>query len=265
MKTVIITGAASGIGAALAREYSKKKVNLVLADTNIEQLEILVSEFSRVRYLCIKTDIAKEEDCRFLIEKTIEMFETIDVLVNNAGISMRAMFGDLKLSVFHELMDVNFWGTVYCTKFALPYLLQSQGSVAGVISIAGHIGLPGRTAYSASKFAMRGFLDTLRSEYQPKGLHVLVAAPSFVNSNIRKTARIADGSFQGETPINEEKAIPAEIVAQKIIQGIEKRKRSLILGFSQGKLPVFLSKIVPQFVDNQCYKLMRKEQNTPVK
>jgi short-subunit dehydrogenase len=96
-------------------------------------------------------------------------------------------------------------------------------------------------------------------------LHVFVIAPSFVNSNIRKTARLADGNFQGETPINEEKAIPAQVVARKIIKGIEKRKRSQIIGFSQGKLPVFLSKILPQFVDNQCYNLMKKENNTPVK
>jgi len=265
MSTIIITGAASGIGAALAREYSKRAVNLVLADINFEQLQILEKELDNTNMLCVKTDIAKEEDCKNLIEASVAKFGTINVLINNAGISMRAMFGDVKLSVMHELMNINFWGSVYCTKFALPYLLQSKGSVVGVVSIAGYIGLPGRTAYSASKFAMRGFLDTLRSEYQSKGLHVFVVAPSFVSSNIRKTARIADGSMQGKTPINEEKAIPAKVVAKKIIKGIDERKRSQIIGFSEGKLPVFLSRIVPQFVDNQCYKLMSKEEDTPVK
>jgi len=265
MKTIIITGAASGIGAALAREYSNQPANLVLADINLEQLQITANKLNSINVLCIKANVAKEEDCKNLIEKAVEKFGAIHVLINNAGISMRAMFGEVELSVLHELMNVNFWGTVYCTKFALPYLLQSKGSVVGVISIAGHIGLPGRTAYSASKFAIRGFLNTLRSEYQLQGLHVFVIAPSFVNSNIRKTARLADGSLQGETPINEEKAIPAKVVAEKIIKGIEKRKRSQILGFFQGKLTVFVSKIFPQFVDNQCHKLMAKEQNTPVK
>jgi short-subunit dehydrogenase len=265
MKTIIITGAASGIGAALAREYAKQPVNLVLADVNFEPLQVVVEELHHLNVLCVKTDLTKEEDCKNLIEKTVEKFGNIHVLINNAGISMRAMFGETQLSVLHELMNVNFWGAVYCTKFALPYLLQSKGSVVGVISIAGHIGLPGRTAYSASKFALRGFLDTLRSEYQRKGLHVFVVAPSFVSSNIRKTARLDDGSLQRNTPINEDKAIPAKKKKKKIIKGIEKRKRSQIIGFSQGRLPVLLSKIMPQFVDNNCYKLMAKEQNTPVK
>ena len=178
-KIVVITGASSGIGQALAREYASRGYRLSLAARRIEKLEALKAEFSQNEILCIQTDVSSEEDCKNLIEKTVERFGGIDILINNAGISMRALFEDMDLEVMKRLMDVNFYGTVYCTKFALPYLLESKGSLVGVISIAGHVGLPARSAYSASKFAIRGFLDTIRIENLYKGLHVLVAAPGF--------------------------------------------------------------------------------------
>ena len=106
----------------------------------------------------VRTDVSKEEDCRNLINKTVEKYGTINILVNNAGISMRALFNDVDLKVLHTLMNVNFWGTVYCTKYALPYLIANKGSLVGVSSVAGFHGLPGRAGYSASKFAMQGFL-----------------------------------------------------------------------------------------------------------
>lgn len=163
-KVVIITGASSGIGKALAYEFAGRGAKLVLAARNIQKLNEIKADLSSIKILSIKTDVSKEEDCRNLVEKTIEKWGRVDVLINNAGISMRALFADMNLDVMRRLMDVNFWGTVYCTKYALPYILEQRGSVVGVISIAGYIGLPGRTAYSASKFAIRGFLDTLRVE-----------------------------------------------------------------------------------------------------
>src|SRR5690606_17675114 len=131
---------------------------------------------------------------------------------------------------------------VYCTKYALPHIIDVKGSIVGIISIAGHIGLPGRTGYSASKFAVRGFLDTVRCENQKKGLHVLVAAPGFTSSNIRNSALTADGSKQGETPRDESKMMPAEVAARKIIRAIKRKNDSLILTFWEGKFTVFLNK-----------------------
>ena len=151
-----------------------------------------------------------EEDCRNLIEHAVARFGRIDILVNNAGISMRAMFKDLDLNVIRRLMDVNFWGTVYCTKYALPHILKTEGSVVGVISIAGFKGLPARTGYSASKFAIYGFLDTLRVEHLKDNLHVMIFAPGFTASNIRESALVADGSHQGETPRDENKMMTAQ-------------------------------------------------------
>ena len=178
---------------------------------------------------------------------------------------MRALFEDLELDVIRRLMDVNFWGTVYCTKYALPYLLQTKGSLVGIISVAGFLGLPGRTGYSASKFAVRGFLNTLRVENLKKGLHVLVAAPGFTASNIRKTALVADGSQQGDSPRAESKMMSAERCAQIIVNGVVKRKREIIMTLVEGKISVFLSKWFPSLLDKLAYGHMAKEPNSPFK
>jgi short-subunit dehydrogenase len=262
-KVVIITGASSGIGKALAKGFAAKGSKLVLAARRIENLKELEKEFPGVEIESVETDVSKEEDCRRLIEKSVARFGKIDVLINNAGISMRAIFEKVDLSVLKRLMDVNFWGTVYCTKFALPYLLETRGSVVGIISIAGHVGLPGRMGYSASKFAVRGFLDTLRIENLNKGLHVLVAAPGFTASEVRKVALTSDGSTQGETPRNEDKMMTAEDCAKHIYKAVIKRKRQLILTFFEGKLTVFLNKFFPKLMDKLTYNHMAKEPDSP--
>ena len=264
-KVVIITGASSGIGKALAKEYFSRGARLSLGARRKDQLEALKSELNSSDILCVETDVANQDDCKRLIDFTIEKFGRIDVLINNAGISMRALFKDMDIEVMHRLMNVNFYGTVYCTKYALPYLIESKGSLVGVISIAGHVGLPGRTAYSASKFAVRGFLDTIRIEHLNSGLHVLVAAPGFTASEVRKVALTADGSPQGETPRNEEAMMSAETCAHHIAEAVMKRKRELILTFIEGKLTVFLGKFFPSLLDKLTYNHMAKEPDSPLK
>jgi len=264
-KVVVITGASSGIGRALARKFASKGAILSLGARRIELLEELKDELPETEILIQKTDVSIEEDCKNLIEATVKRFGQIDVLINNAGISMRAIFEDVDLKVIKQLMDVNFYGTVYCSKYALPYLLKTKGSLVGVISIAGFVGLPGRTGYSASKFAIRGFLDTLRIENLKKGLHVLVAAPGFTASEVRKVALSGNGSQQGETPRNEEKMMTAEECAYHIVKAVEKRKRQLILTFTEGKMTVFLGKFFPSLLDKLTYSHMAKEPNSPFK
>lgn len=264
-KVVIITGASSGIGRALAKEFAAKGAKLSLGARRTEMLEKLKSELQDTEILITPTDVSKEADCKALIEKTIQHYGQIDVMINNAGISMRSLFEEVELDVIRQLMDVNFYGTVYCSKYALPYLLKTKGSLVGVISIAGFVGLPGRTGYSASKFAIRGFLDTVRIENMKKGLHVLVAAPGFTASEVRKVALTSDGTQQGETPRNEEKMMSAEECAHHIIKAIEKRKRELILTFVEGKLTVFLGKFFPSLLDKLTYSHMAKEPNSPFK
>ena len=258
-KVVIITGASSGIGKALALEYAIRGAHVVMAARNEERLRQAASEVSAigVKALAVVADVSVEADCKALINKSIKEFSGIDVLINNAGISMRALFADADLDVIRQLMDINFWGTVYCTKYALPHLLETKGSVVGISSIAGYKGLPGRTGYSASKFAMHGFLETLRIENMKKDLHVLIACPGFTASNIRNTALNEKGMMQGESPRDETKMMPAEEVATHIANAVLKRKDRLTLTF-QGKLTVILNKLFPKFMDKQVYNYIIK-------
>ena len=271
-KVIIVTGASSGIGLASVRNFASLGAKVVLAARSIDKLEKIAEELnnryaahgSQLTAHCIKTDVTKEEDCKNLIEKTIERFGKIDILVNNAGISMRAVFKDLDLNVMRSLMDTNFWGTVYCTKYALPYLLESKGTVVGVISTAGYVGLPARTAYSASKFAVRGFLETLRIEHLYDGLNVLVFAPGFTASNIRNVALTADGSPQGETPRDEEKMMSAERVARILARGIMRKRAQMVLT-PLGKATLFASRNLPRVTDRVEYRMMSNEPNSPLK
>jgi short-subunit dehydrogenase len=266
-KIVVITGASSGIGKALAFEFGAKGAIVVLAARNLEKLQEIVSDLNKRGFqaLAVQTDVTIESDCCELVEKTLEKYGRIDVLINNAGISMRSLFIDLQLDVMRRLMDTNYWGTVYCSKFAMPHLITSGGSLVGVISIGGYIGMPGRSAYAASKFAVRGFLDTVRVENRKTGLHVLVVAPGFTSSNIRRAALLADGSLQGETPRDENHMMSAEAVAAYIYKAVVKKKRQLILTFVQGKLTVFLGKFFPKFLDKQIYNTFAKEPDSPLK
>jgi dehydrogenase/reductase SDR family member 7B len=263
-KAVIITGASSGIGKACAIAFAKAGCNISLGARNTEALKEVAAECEAigVKTLIIPTDVVVEADCRNLIEKTAEKFGRIDILVNNAGISMRAILEDIELDVLRKVMDVNFWGAVYCTKFALPYLLKSKGSVVGISSIAGFVGLPGRCGYSASKFALNGFLESVRSENLQKDLHVLIAAPGFTASNIRNTALTHDGKTQSESPRDEAKMMPAEVVAEEIVKAVSKRKNTLILT-SQGKMTVLMKKIFPGWLAKQVFVHMRKEPGSP--
>ena len=264
-KVIIITGASSGIGLAAANLFVSLNAKVVMAARSVEKLEDIRKDMpDPEKVLCVKTDVTVEEDCKNLIQKTIETFGHIDILVNNAGISMRAKFVDLDLDVIKRLMDTNFWGTVYCTKYALPYLLESKGSVVGVISTAGYLGLPGRTGYSASKFAIRGFLDTLRVEHRYDGLHVMVFAPGFTASNIRSKALLADGTPQGMTPRDEKKMMTAERVAQRLAYGLRFRKNEMLLT-PVGKITKFFTFAMPNFSEWCEYKLMAKEPESPIK
>jgi short-subunit dehydrogenase len=264
-KVVVITGASSGIGKALAEKYATEGWNLVLAARRLELMHEIEKQYPEVNFLLVKTDVTSEVDCKNLIDRTIEEFGRIDILINNAGISMRALLDNVDLQVIRKVMDVNFWGTVYCTKYAIPYLLASKGSLVGVISVGGYVGLPGRSGYSASKFAVRGFLDSVRIENRRSGLHVLVAAPGFTTSEIRKHALLADGSLQGATPRDETKMMSAEKCARRIYGAVKRRRRKLILKLIDGKATVLVAKLWADLVDGFIYRTFAKEPNSPLK
>lgn len=266
-KTVIITGASSGIGLECAGAFARQGANLVLAARRYVDLCAIAQSLEKahgVRAVAVQCDVANEADCRSLVEQAVVTFGGIDILVNNAGISMRALFADLDLDVLRRLMDVNFWGTVYCTKYAMAELLRSTGSVVAVSSIAGYRGLPGRTGYSASKFAIHGFMESLRVENLRTGLHVMIACPGFTASGIRATALDATGEAHGETSMDEGKMMTAGEVANRIVWGVISRKRTVVMT-RQGKLAVLMNKLLPAWVDKQVYRLFAKEKNPLVK
>lgn len=265
-KVVVITGASSGIGRAMAEVYAAEGARVVLAARSAEQLQAITEAICSAGGSAVwcQTDVVSEEDCKRLIDKAVEAYGGIDVMICNAGLSMRALFDDVDLKVLHRLMDVNFWGTVNCTKYALPWLQKSQGSLVGISSVAGLHGLPGRTGYSASKFAMTGFLETVRIENLKKGLHVMVACPGFTASNVRFSALTADGSQQGATPRKEENMMTAEEVARIVRRGILKRKRLCLMEI-EGRATHFVKKFAPGFLDKMFYKVMAKEPDSPLK
>jgi len=263
-KIVIVTGASSGIGKACAFAFAKRGCNVMLAARDEKKLEEITNQIRMLggtAAFC-KTDVSIETDCEQLINETIRQFGGINILINNAGISMRAVFADVDLNVLKQLMAINFWGTVYCTKYAMKEILKNKGSIVGISSIAGYQGLPGRTGYSSSKFAMNGFLSALRVENLKKDIHVMIVCPGYTTSNIRNTALNKEGKQQGETPFDESKLMSAEAVAEEIVRGVVKRKRTIILT-TQGKLTVFLGKLFPRFIDRMAYKVVSKERDSP--
>lgn len=265
-KVVIITGATSGIGEACALVFGKEGAKIVITGRNQEKLDSSSKQLKElgIEVLPILANAASESDNRLITEKTLALFGRIDILINNAGISMRALFQDVDLEVFRKVIDTNFWGTVYATKFCLPAILESNGSIIGISSINGYRGTPARTAYTASKYAMNGFFESLRTEIMNQGVHVMIVAPGFTASNIRNSALTAHGKTQGESPRDEGKMMTAEEVAVEILKATLKRKRDLILT-TQGKLAVFLNKWVPGIMDGIVFREMAKEKDSPLK
>lgn len=265
-KSVVVTGASSGIGEALARHFAELGANVVLGARSAEKLEAVAAEIRAKGGHAVgcAVDVVCEEECKALIDTAVREFGGVDVLICNAGLSMRALFDEVDLKVLHRLMDVNFWGTVNCCKYALPYLQRAHGSIVGISSVAGLHGLPGRTGYSASKYAMTGFLETLRIENLKKGLHVMVACPGFTASNVRFAALTADGSQQGETPRDEAKMMIPEEVARIVVRGIRRRKRLCLMEI-EGRATHFVKKFAPAFLDRMFYWVMAKEPDSPLK
>jgi len=263
-KVVIITGASSGIGKACAFEFAANGSKVVLAARNEDELLKVKNSIINLggEASFKKTDVRSIDDCKDLINNVVEKYGKIDILVNNAGISMRASFEDLDLQIIKEMMDTNFYGAVYCTKFALPHLLRQNGTVIGISSISGLTPLPGRTGYCASKHAIDGFFNTLRVENIGRGLNVLVVHPSFTCSNIRNSALDKNNQAQKETPRDEERMMSSQEVAQIIANAALKRKRDLILT-PQGKLVVWLYKNFPGMTDRIIYREMAKEPGSP--
>ena len=252
-KVVVITGGTEGIGRALIDALIPLGAKISTCGRNHDKLYNLQLQYANVLLHAVTCDVSNEQDCQKFIDSTLKTFGAIDILINNAGISMRALVKDADVEVIRKVMSVNFYGAVYCTKFALPAIIESKGSIVGVSSIAGYRGLPGRSAYSASKFALQGWLEALRTELFETGVNVMWVCPGFTTSNIRHAALNKEGLPQGESMMDESKMMPAAECAAHILNAIEKRKRTLVLTFN-GKRTVFLNRFFPSFTDKLVHK-----------
>jgi short-subunit dehydrogenase len=257
-KVVVITGGSDGIGKALVEAFLFLGAKVATCGRNYDKLYQLQSSHSGKPLLIHTADVSKEQECINFINTVIKNFGSIDVLINNAGVSMRALFEEAEIEALRKVVDINLWGTVNCTKYALPYITKAKGSIIGISSIAGFRGLPGRTGYSASKFAVNGFLEALRTELLQSGVNVMWVCPGFTTSNIRRAALNSKGQAHGETSMDEGKMMSAEECAQHIIKAIHKRKRTLILT-NTGKKTVWLNKLFPALADKLTYKYFFKE------
>lgn len=256
-KVVVVTGGTDGIGKALVQDLLSRGAKVSTCGRNHDKLYQLQREYASANLYVQVADVSIENDCRRLMESTVKNFGGIDVLINNAGISMRALLKEMDISVIKKVMDINFYGTVYCTKYGLSSLLERKGTIVGVSSIAGYRGLPGRSGYSASKFALRGWLESIRTELMGEGVHVMWVCPGFTTSNIRHAALNKEGSAHGDTPMDEGAMMSAETCARHILRAIERRKRTLIMTFT-GKRTVFVEKFFPGLADKLTAKFFMK-------
>ena len=266
MKTIVITGASDGIGAEMARQLAQRHgaaVALVLAARNEAALNTVASQCqaSGAAALVVPTDVSDPAQCRALIATAARAFGQIDALINNAGMSAQALFEDVKtedLGWYEDLMRINLWGSVWCTHAALPYLKQSRGRLVAVSSLAGLVGVPGRTAYSASKFAMTGFFEALRAELKTAGVSVTTAYPGVVATQIRYRGFNAAGAPAGASGLKEDDAMSVETCARLILDGMDKRAREVVMT-PKGKLGRWLKLLAPGTVESMALAALKDE------
>jgi len=257
-KVVAITGGSDGIGKALIEQLLPLGAKIATCARNQDKLYDLQLRHSTSPLHCIVADVSNYNDCQLFIDSTIKQFGGIDILINNAGIVMKSLLKDAEVEVFRKVMEINYFGTVYCTKLALGSIIERKGSIVGLASIAGYRGLPGRSGYSASKFAIIGLLEALRIELEDEGVNVMWVSPGFTRSNTRAAALNAKGEMQGQSPVNESELMSPEDCARHIIKAIEKKKRTLVLTFL-GKQTVFLTKFFPTLADKLTKRFYFKE------
>lgn len=264
MNVTLITGGSDGIGAEIARQLAARPdTALVLAGRSQQKLDAVAAQCRErgAQALCVAMDVAQEAQCRSLIDQSLQQFGRIDTLINNAGISAQALFEEVKAEDLHwyeDLMKVNLWGSVWCTHAALPHLKAARGRIVAVGSLAGLVGVPGRTAYSATKFAMTGFFEALRAELKNAGVSVTTAYPGVVATAIRHRGYNARGEPAGASGLKEDDAMSVEECARLIIEGMDGRKREVVMS-AKGKLGRFLKLLAPGVVENMALAALKDE------
>jgi NAD(P)-dependent dehydrogenase (short-subunit alcohol dehydrogenase family) len=245
-KCVVVTGAAGGMGQAFCRRFGAAGAKLGLLDLESEALRSFEKELTEQQIDCVAVacDVSKEGDCRAAISSVIESFGGIDILINNAGITHRSAFLDTDVAVYRRVMDVNYFGSLYCTKAALESLIQRQGMIITISSVAGFSPLYGRTGYSASKHALHGLFESLRTELKAQGVHVMIVCPGFTKTGIAVNALDGDGSLTNHPQSTVGRVATPDEVAESIFHAAEKNKRLLILSVV-GRLTWLVTRMAP--------------------
>jgi short-subunit dehydrogenase len=251
-QVVIVTGASAGIGRALALRLAAQGAKVSIAARRAERLEQVAAECHELggEALVITTDVSDEVQCKALVEKTIAKFGKLDMLINNAGLAASALFEDFPdLKLFHHTMEVNFYGAVYCTYYALPYLKKAHGRIVAISSLGGKAALPYNTPYNASKYAMHGFYDALRMELIQHGISITLICPSWVASEFHEAQMDKNGIPRGERgrAYYTKRTMTAERCAEITLRAAAKRRREVLM--SPGHLATWLKLIAPGLVD----------------
>ena len=251
-KVVIVTGASAGIGKSLALLLASGGAKVVIAARRAERLEQIAEQCRMFcgQVLVLPTDVSDESQCKRLIEKTIATFGRLDMLVNNAGMAASALLEDFSdLCLFKHTMDVNFYGAVYCTYYALPYLKQTRGRIVAVSSLGGKAAIPYNTPYCSSKYAMHGFYDSLRMELYQSGVSCTVVCPSWVATEFHESQLNKDGVPRGARGRGyyTKRTMTSDQCAEIVLNAAEKRRREVLMG--PGGLAVWLKVIAPGFLD----------------
>lgn len=257
-QVVIVTGASAGIGKSLALQLAKQGAKVAIAARRAERLEQVADECRALggEVLVIPTDVSDEAQCKALIEKTIAAFGRLDMLINNAGLAASALFDEFPdLRLFRQTMDVNFYGAVHCTYYALPHLKQGKGRIVAISSLGGKAALPYNTPYCASKYAMHGFYDALRMELYQHGVSCTVICPYWVVTEFHESQMNKDGVPRGERgrALYTDKMMTADQCANITLRAAHKRRREVLMG--PGALTIWLKILAPGLVDWLTFKM----------
>ncbi len=256
-KTIWITGASSGIGKALALEFSKLEANIIISSRNIDKLQEVKAQCENSENVkVLKLDLDNYTFIDKTVQTAISLFGEIDILVNNGGISQRSLAIDTEIQVDERIFNTNYFGTIALTKALLPYFAaKNEGHFVVVTSVVGKIGTPLRSSYAASKHALHGFFDSLRAEVYKNNIAVTLVCPGFIQTEVSINALIGDGSKQNTMDKSTEKGLLPNLFAKKMIRAIARKEQEIIIGGKLEKLAVFVKRFMPRILAKMIRKL----------
>jgi len=258
--TVLVTGAGGGLGHAIAEHFAAAGAHIVALDKDVAAVTRLQAELEARGRACLAVpcDVTDPDACARAVAAALERFGAIDVLVNNAGMSHRSGLAETDLTVIRRVMDVNFYGAIHCTKAALPRLIERRGLVIAISSVAGYTPLIARTGYAASKHALHGFFESLRTELAPQGVHVMMVCPSFIATQIDRNALGGDGQPVRHAQVTIGRPLTPDAAAQQIVAGAARDRRLLLIGRT-ARIAWWVSRLAPALYEKLMARRLRGE------